>query len=188
MEAVAPPRLWSRGGPRFFKMSTTACEAFSGMVSNSAKHRCRGAVERRGCPPSICELGFSSCELRLAQPGGFRGLLEQSAELACGHWLMIAAAGKQPALFPRNAGVMPGRPRLPPLPQQIEDPGPKHHVTILATFRLHDADDHLLAVDVARLAAAPLRWPAARSPQPATIRERQHRARLEARRQWSERA
>ena len=26
------------------------------------------------------------------QPSGFRGLLEQSAELACGHWLMIAAA------------------------------------------------------------------------------------------------
>src|SRR5271166_2857701 len=87
---------------------------------------------------------------RLAQPRSFRRLLEQSAELACGHWLMIAAAGKQPALFRRNAGVMPGRPRLPPLPQQVEDLGRQHHVSVLAAFRLHDADDHLLTVDVAR--------------------------------------
>jgi len=52
---------------------------------------------------------------------------------------------KQPALFPRNAGVTLGRPRLPPLPQQVEDLGRKHHITVLAAFRLHDADDHLLS-------------------------------------------
>ena len=63
---------------------------------------------------------------------------------------MIAAAGKQPALFRRNAGVMLGRPRLPPLPQQVEDLGRQHHMSVLAAFRLHDADDHLLTVDVAR--------------------------------------
>jgi hypothetical protein len=109
--------------------------------------------------------------------GGFRGLLEQSAELACGHWLMIAAAGKQPALFRRNAGVMPGRPRLPPLPQQVEDLGRQHHMSVPAAFRLHDADDHLLTVDVARPQSRHLA-----GPQPAAIGEGQHRARLQARR------
>src|SRR5271157_5202345 len=58
---------------------------------------------------------------RLAQPRSFRRLLEQPAELARRHRLTINATGKQPALFRRDAGVTPGRPRLPPLPQQIED-------------------------------------------------------------------
>ena len=49
----------------------------------------------------------------------------------------------------RDAGVTPFRPRLPPLPQQVEDLERKHHIPILAAFRLHDANDHLLAVDVA---------------------------------------
>src|SRR5271166_5924448 len=47
----------------------------------------------------------------------------------------------------------------------------------LAAFRLHDANDHLLTVDVAR--SQPHHFA---GPQPATIRERQHRPRLEARR------
>jgi hypothetical protein len=42
-----------------------------------------------------------------------------SAELARGQ--MTVATGKQPALLWRNAGVTPFRPRLPPLPQQVED-------------------------------------------------------------------
>ena len=87
---------------------------------------------------------------RLAQPRGFRRLLEQPAELARRRRLTINATGKQPALFRRNAGVTPGRPRLPPLPQQVEDLGRKHHIPVLAAFRLHDANDHLLTVDVAR--------------------------------------
>src|SRR6266699_2001675 len=87
---------------------------------------------------------------RLAQPRGFRRVLEQPAELACSHRLMITATGKEPALFPRDAGVMLGRPRLPPLPKQVDDLRRQHHVPVLATFRLHDADDHLLTVDVAR--------------------------------------
>ena len=37
-----------------------------------------------------------------------------------------------------------GRPFLPPLPQQAEDLGWQHHVSILAVFRLHGANDHLL--------------------------------------------
>src|SRR5262245_60561 len=44
---------------------------------------------------------------------------------------------------------MPGRPRLPPLPQQIEDLRWQHHVPVLATLRLDDADDHLRTLDVA---------------------------------------
>ena len=42
---------------------------------------------------------------RLAQPRGFRRLLEQPAELARSRRPTIHAAGKQPALFRRNAGV-----------------------------------------------------------------------------------
>src|SRR5208337_1835816 len=48
---------------------------------------------------------------RLAQPRGVRRLLEQPAELARRRRLTIPATGKHPALFPRNAGVTPGRPR-----------------------------------------------------------------------------
>ena len=86
-------------------------------------------------------------EDRLAQPCRFRRLLEQPAELA--RRQMTGATGKQPASFRRDAGVTPFRPRLPPLPQQVEDLGRKHHIPVLAAFRLHDADDHLLAVNVA---------------------------------------
>ena len=84
---------------------------------------------------------------RLLQPCGFRRVLEQPAELARGQ--MTVATGKQPTLLWRNAGVTPFRPRLPPWPQQVEDLGRKHHVPILAAFRLHDANDHLIVVDVA---------------------------------------
>src|SRR5216684_1481678 len=41
---------------------------------------------------------------RLAQPRGFRGFLEQPAELTRGQRLMITATWKQPALFWRDAG------------------------------------------------------------------------------------
>src|SRR5208283_2096050 len=81
---------------------------------------------------------------RLAQPRGLRGLLEQPAELARSRRVTINATGKQPTLLWRNAGVTPFRPRLPPLPQQVEDLGRKHHVPVLAAFRLHDANDHLV--------------------------------------------
>src|SRR6185437_7553380 len=87
---------------------------------------------------------------RLAQPRGFGGLLEQPAELTRGQWLMVTATGKQPALFGRDAVVGRGWPRLPPLPQQLQDLRRQHHVPVLAALRLHNADDLLLAVDVAR--------------------------------------
>ena len=84
-------------------------------------------------------------EQRLPDPLGLQLLLHARSRR-----LTINATGKQPALFRRNAGVTPGRPDLPPLPQQVEDLGRKHHMSVLAAFRLHDADDHLLTVDVAR--------------------------------------
>jgi hypothetical protein len=42
---------------------------------------------------------------------------------------------------------MPGRPRLPPLLQQVEYLGRQHHLSVLAAFRPHNANDHLLTVD-----------------------------------------
>src|SRR6266403_4859498 len=101
---------------------------------------------------------------RLAQP---RGFLEQPAELTRGQRLMITATWKQPALFWRDAGVVRGRPRLPPLPQQLQDLRWQHHVPVFLSLRLHDADDLLLAVDVARSQPHHLA-----GPQPATIGQR----------------
>src|SRR5215471_15100870 len=86
----------------------------------------------------------------LAQPRGFGGLLEQPAELTRGQWLMITAAWKQPALFRDEVGVIRRRPRLPPLPQQLQEHRRQHDAPVLAALRLHDADDLLLTVDVAR--------------------------------------
>src|SRR6516164_3554089 len=104
---------------------------------------------------------------RLAQPRGFGGLLEQSTELTRGQWLMLTAAWEQQAVFGRNAVVGRGRPRLPPLPQQLQQLRRQHHVPVLAALRLHDADDHLLAVDVTRPQPHHLA-----GPQPATIGQR----------------
>src|ERR1700726_1479783 len=112
----------------------------------------------------------------LAQRRGFGGLLEQSTELTRGQRL-ITATWKQLALFRRAAGVIRGRPRLRPLPQQREGFRRQHHVPVLAALRLHDADDHLLAVDV-----IPPQPHHLAGPQPATIGEAEHRSRLQARR------
>src|SRR5271157_2094072 len=106
----------------------------------------RAVLEQMGCEGMTQRMKRD----RLAQPRGFHRLLEQPTELARRHRLTISATGRQPALFRRNASVTPGRPRLPPSPQQVEDLGRKHHMSVLAAFRLHDANDHLLTVDVAR--------------------------------------
>src|SRR6266478_4921041 len=103
---------------------------------------------------------------RLAQRRGFGGLLEQSTELTRSQRLMLTAAWKQPVVFGRDAVVGCGGPRLPPLPQQLEDFRRQHHVPVLAALRLHDANDHLLAVDVARSQPHHLA-----GPQPTTIGE-----------------
>src|SRR5271157_1656219 len=127
----------------------------------------RAVLEQMGCEGMTQRMKGD----RLAQPRGFCRLLEQPAELARSRRLTIDATGKQPTVFPRNAGVTPFWPRLPPLPQQVEDLGRKHHVPVLAAFRLHDANDHLIAVNFA--GSQPRHFA---GPQPAAIRERQHRA------------
>src|SRR5215469_15128443 len=102
---------------------------------------------------------------RLAQPRGFGGLLEQPAELTRGQRLMMTGTWKQPALFWREGGIIiRGRPYLPPLPKQLQDLCRWHHGAVLAALRLHDADDLLLTVDVAR--PQPHHFT---RPQPATI-------------------
>src|SRR5438874_2968798 len=82
--------------------------------------------------------------------------------------------GEEPALLRRHPWIVAGRPRLPPLPQQREQLGRQHDVAILATLPLHDADDHLRAVDAAGAQPNDL----ARA-QPAAIAERQHDMHLE---------
>src|SRR3974390_2865559 len=104
---------------------------------------------------------------RLAQLRGVCGLLEQSTELARGHWLMMIAAWEKTAGFGRGAVVGRGRSSLPPLPQQLQDLRRQHHVPVLAALRLHDADNSLFAVDVTRPQPYHLT-----GPQPATIGQR----------------
>jgi len=101
----------------------------------------------------------------LAQPAAFRGFLEQPAELTRGQRLMITATWKQPALFWRDAGVVRGRPRLPPLPQQLQTSAGSIRAG-LSVLRLHDAVI-FCSLSMSPLAAAPPRWP-----QPATIGQR----------------
>src|ERR1700747_658280 len=126
---------------------------------------------RRFLPRSsrwVAKLWRSECrEIVLRTPPDFGGLLEQSAELTRGHWLMLTAAWKQPALFGRDAVVGRGWPHLPPLPQQLQDLRRQHHVPVLASLRLHDADNSLFAVDVT--CSQPYHLA---GPQPATIGQR----------------
>src|SRR5664279_122098 len=103
---------------------------------------------------------------RLAQPRGFRGLLEQPAELTRGQRPMITATWKQPAVFRGNAGVISARPRFPPLPQQNQDLRRQHHVSVLAALRLQDADNLLLTINITHSQPHHLA-----GPQPATIGE-----------------
>src|SRR5215472_15106758 len=79
-----------------------------------------------------------------------------------------------PALLRWHPCLIAGRPHLPPLSQQREHLRRQHDVAILATLPLHDADDHLRAVDVAGTQPNDL----ARAP-PAAVAERQHDVHLE---------
>src|SRR3979409_574709 len=65
--------------------------------------------------------------------------------------------------------------RLPPLAQEIERLGRQHDITILAAFRLLDANDLLRAIDVFDLQPDHLA-----SAQAAAIAETEQNARLEA--------
>src|ERR1700756_2880078 len=155
--------------------ATVACRRLEPLVSKQRLNdaNVRAALEQVGREAVAKRMQRD----RLAQPRGFCGLLEQSAELTRGQWLILTATWKQPALIWRNAGVIRGRPRLPPLPQQLQDRRRQHHVPVLAALRLHNADDLLLTVDVARSQPHHLA-----GPQPATIGQGQHRSHLQAHR------
>src|SRR4029077_386485 len=52
---------------------------------------------------------------RFTQPRGFRCALERASHLPCSQRPRFTATGKQPTVFRREASVIRGRPRLPPL-------------------------------------------------------------------------
>jgi len=100
---------------------------------------------------------------RLAQSPVFGRFLEQPAELTRGQRPMLAATGKQPAVFRRDAGIMPGRPHLPPLPQQVEDSAGSITLRSLRPF------DCTMRMIICALSMSPARSRTsspARSPQP----------------------
>jgi hypothetical protein len=113
---------------------------------------------------------------RLLDPGHIGGLMEQAAELAGGDWRALAGAGEQPAMLLWNAGVVTDRALWPPFAQQGQHLGRQHDIAVLAAFRLHDADDHLRAVDIADPEPDHLV-----GTQAATVGDRQHNTRLDAR-------
>jgi hypothetical protein len=97
-------------------------------VAGQSKHRLLSRLSRPAAAAFRIDQDARCAEAkrmqreRLAQPRGFSGFLEQPSELARSQRPMIAATWKQPALFRRDAAVIiRGRPRLPPLPQQLVD-------------------------------------------------------------------
>jgi len=76
--------------------------------------------------------------------------VEDAAQLAVGKMLPLATARKQPTLPHRNVRVETCRTHVPPLSQRHKQIRREHDVPVLAPFRLHDADDHLYAIDAAR--------------------------------------
>ena len=128
--SVLSPRGCSAPSCRAFRVRATP-ESAEYLGRSQADRLRRSDAANEGRPPCAAP--------RLSPP----------AELARRRRLTISATGKQPALFV-PAQRRRGRPRLPPLPQQVEDLGRKHHVPVLAAFRLDNANDHLLTVDVVR--------------------------------------
>src|SRR5262249_51171650 len=84
----------------------------------------------------------------LLDPGRLGRLVEQTVQLAGGHWLAAHPAGKQPAFHHRRSGIVARRARFPPLAQQIEHLRRQHDVTVLAALGLFDPNDLLGAVDM----------------------------------------
>lgn len=111
---------------------------------------------------------------RLGDTRCTRCLLEQPRELT-GLKMPAAITGEKHAIRPGDTPVVDGRAFGPPDPQQAQNINGQHHVAVLASLRLHDADNVLFPVDVADLQPDDLACP-----QPATIGEWQHHARLQA--------
>src|SRR6202049_1916627 len=111
----------------------------------------------------------------LPDPGRIGRLMEQAVELAGRHRLAAPEAGKQPTFFQGRSRIVPGRARLPPLPQQSERLGRQHDIAVLAALGLLDANDLLRAVDMLDLEPDHLA-----GAQPAAIAETEQCASLEA--------
>jgi hypothetical protein len=127
----------------------------------------RAALKQMGCEAVAKRMQRE----RFTQPRCFRCLLEQPCELACRQRPTFTATGKQPALFRREAGVIRGRPRLPPLPQQVEDLCRQHHVPVprFREGRLLRPFDCTTRMIICSLSMSPARsrtTSPARSPQP----------------------
>src|ERR1700680_5209736 len=111
----------------------------------------------------------------LPDPGRIGRLMEQAVELAGRHRLAAPEAGKQPTFFQGRSRIVPGRARLPPLPQQSERLGRQHDIAVLAALGLLDANDLLRAVCMLDLEPDQLA-----GAQPAAIAETEQCASLEA--------
>src|ERR1700682_1754842 len=111
----------------------------------------------------------------LPDPGRIGRLMEQAVELAGRHRLAAPEAGKQPTFFQGRSRIVPGRARLPPLPQQSERLGRQHDIAVLAALGLLDANDLLRAVDMLDLEPDHLA-----GAQPAAIAETEQCESLEA--------
>src|SRR5215470_11577570 len=110
----------------------------------------------------------------LLDPGRLGRLVEQTVQLAGGHWLAAHPAGKQPAFLHRRSGIVARRARFPPLAQQIEHLRRQHDVAVLAALGLFDPNDLLGAVDMLDLQPHHLA-----GAQAAAIAETEHGADLE---------
>src|SRR6516225_3681488 len=77
------------------------------------------------------------------------GLVKDATQLAVGKMLPLTTTGEQPALFDRHVRVKACRAHPPPLAQRLKQLFWQHDVPVLTRFRLHDADDHLSAIDIA---------------------------------------
>ena len=136
--ACGAARSGRRAGSRSWR-SARSQRGYSGPSSPAS--RVRAAPESPECPCRAQADGSRSCgeayaERAFCAAPCFRCLLEQPCELARRQRPTVTATGKQPTLFRREAGVICGRPRLPPLPQQVEDLCRQHHVPVLETLRL----------------------------------------------------
>src|SRR5262249_12363584 len=105
----------------------------------------------------------------LGNAGGRFRFMKEAAQLAVSKMLTLPTARKKPTLPYGHARVKACRAYLPPLSQRQEQLWRQHDVPVLVPFRLHDANDHLRAVDVTIFEPDNLA-----GPKPAAIAQREH--------------
>ena len=107
-------------------------------------------------------------------PGFARCLFEEPRNLPRGK-VLATVSGEKHALGRGHVLVLTGGAFGPPRAQQAQNVRRKHDVAILAPFRLHDADDLLIAINIADLEPHDVACA-----QPAAIGQRQHHPCLKA--------